>query len=172
MDGDTPHRTPSGDSQPHLVIPHSQADRGFASRLTAALHQDRISPWIDAVDMSAGVLLVDWIANAARPVDCVIPAVSAASVWSNWVQHELRTVITRSSGGHRAMVLPARIDNTALPDFLASRPYLDFFCRGWDPAYEDLLITVQQSIGGPRPPRCELPGIGPPPPAHLTEPAG
>lgn len=168
MDGDTPDRTPSGGSQPHIIIPHSHADRGFASRLTVALRQDRITPWVDVVDMSAGVILVDWIANAGRPVDCVIPAISAASVWSNWVQQELKAVITGSLGGRRSMVLPAKIDDSALPDFLACRPHLDFFGKGWDSGYEDLLITVQLNTGGPRPPRGEQPGIGLPPPTRLT----
>ena len=164
MTGDTPYRTPSGGNQPHIVIPYSYADREFASRLTVALRRDRITPWIDVVDISGGVHLVDWMANAVRPVGCVIPTISAASVWSNWVQHELKAVITESFVGRHGVVLPARIDNTALPDFLACRPYLDFFRKGWNPAYEDLLITVQLGTGGPRPPRCERPGFRPPEP--------
>jgi hypothetical protein len=41
-------------------------------------------------------------------------------------------------------VLPARIDGTALPDYLASQPYVDFHGRGWKQAYEDLRAVVQQ----------------------------
>jgi hypothetical protein len=118
--------------------------------------------------MSTGLLLVDWIGRAAPPVDCVIPVVSAASVWSNWVQHELKAVITRSFSGRCVRVLPARVGDTALPDFLACRPYLDFFGKGWDLGYEDLLITVQLSTGGPRPPRREQSGSGPLPSTQPT----
>jgi hypothetical protein len=66
------------------------------------------------------------------------------------------------------MVLPARIDNTALPDFLAFQPYLDFHRNGWDLAYDDLIVAVGQRIGRPRPAKSEQPGFRLPPPASLT----
>jgi len=168
MNVDTPKRTRSGGNQPHIVIPYSYADHEFASKLTATLRQDRITPWIDDIDMSAGVLLVSRIAHAVRPVDCVIPAISAASVASGWVQHELRTVMTRSFSGRHVLVLPARVDNSALPDFLASQPFLDFHRNGWSVAYDDLIIGVSQSIGGPRPPKSPLPAFRLPRPSRLT----
>lgn len=152
MGGDTPDRTRSRGNQPHIVIAYSGADHEFAGRLTSTLRQDGITRWIDDVDMSAGVPLVNWIANASRPVDCVVPTISAASAWSNWVQHELRAVITRSPGAHHVLVLPARIDSSRLPEFLACHPYIDFHRNGWGPAYGDLVLAVQQRADGPRPP--------------------
>lgn len=168
MNVDTPSRNRSRGDQPHIVIPYSYADHEFATKLTATLRQDRITPWIDEFDMSAGGLLVSRIAHAVRPVDCVIPAISAASVASSWIQHELRTVMTRNFSGRHVRVLPARIDSTALPDFLASHPYLDFHRNGWGVAYDDLIIGVSQAIGGPRPPKSELPAFRLPGPARLT----
>jgi hypothetical protein len=168
MNVDSPNRTRLVGGQPHILVPHNYADHQFANRLAASLRQDRITPWIDEVDMSAGMLLVSRIAQAARPVDCVVPTISAASVGSNWVQHELKTVMTRNFGGHRVFVLPARIDNTALPDFLGSLPYLDFHRNGWDLAYDDLIVAVGQRIGRPRPAKTEQPGFRLPPPARLT----
>jgi hypothetical protein len=149
------------------VIPYSYADHEFASKLTAALRHDRITPWIDDVDMSAGVLLVSRIAQALRPVDCVVPAISAVSVASSWVQHELRTVMTRSYSGRHVRVLPARVDDSALPDFLASLPYFDFHRNGWSLAYDDLIIAVQQCVG-PRLTDSALPAFRLPRPARLT----
>gem|GEM_PF-4806937 len=92
-----PFRAPGG--RPHVVIPYSYADHEFAQKLVGALRQDRITPWIDEVDMSAGVFLVNRISQAARPVDFVVPAISASSVASSWVQHELRTAMTRNFSG-------------------------------------------------------------------------
>ena len=152
MAGDAPDRARSGGNQPHIVIAHSSADHGFAGRLTSALRQDGITRWVDDVDMSAGVLLANWIANATRPVDCVVPTISAASAWSNWVQHELREVITRSPGGHHVLMLPARIDSSPLPQFLAYHPYIDFYRNGWGQAYDGLVLAVQQRSGDARPP--------------------
>ena len=152
---------------PYIVIPHNYADHEFASKLTAALRRDRVTQWIDDVDMSAGVLLVSRIAHAARPVDCVVPVVSAASVASSWVQHDLKTVMARSFIGRHVRVLPARIDDSALPDFLASRPYFDFHLGAWNVAYDDLIVVVQQRTG-PRPTNPAQPGFRLPRPSRLT----
>ena len=168
MNADTPNRTRPGGNQPHIVIPYSYADHEFASKLTATLRQDRITTWIDDVDMTAGVMLVNRIAHAVRPVDCVVPAISAVSDGSGWVQHDLRTVMARSFAGRRVLVLPARIDNSALPDFLASQTFLDFHRNGWSVAYDDLIIAVSQCIGGPRPAKPALPTFRLPRPARLT----
>jgi hypothetical protein len=153
--------------QPHIVIPYNYVDHGFASKLTAALRQDRITPWIDDIDMSAGTLLVHRVAQAARPVDFVIPAISSASLASNWVQRELKVVMARSFLGRHVRVLPARVDNCVLPDFLTSLPFLDFHRNGWDAAYGDLIVTMQKhtgSVAAKAPP----PSYGLPRPARLT----
>lgn len=140
----TPNLTKSEGYQPHVVIPYNYADHEFASKLTAALRHDRITPWIDDVDMSAGVLLVSRITQAVRPVDCIVPVISTVSVGSGWVTHDLGVIMTRSFCGRRVRVLPARIDDCALPDLLASRPYFDFHRNGWSVAYDDLLVAVHQ----------------------------
>jgi len=157
-------------NQPHIVIPYNYADHDFARKLAGALRRDGVSQWIDEVDMSAGVLLASRIAQAVRPVDFVVPLISAASLTWRWLQQDLRTVTTRDFNGRRVRVLPARIDGTALPDYLASQPYVDFHGRGWKQAYEDLKAVVQQRPS-PKPqtrptPEFELPhAIRRPPPA-------
>jgi hypothetical protein len=159
--------TRTGGNQPHIVIPYNYADHEFVHRLTAALRHDRVTPWIDDVDMSAGAFLVSKIQQAARPVDCVVPAISAASVAANWVQHDIRTIMGRSYGGRHVGVLSARIDDCALPDFLTSQPYFDFHRYGWSAAYDELMIAVHKHMsanpGAPPPPGSRLPR-----PARLT----
>ena len=142
-----PNRTRAEGHAPHIVIPYNYGDHAFAGRLTAALRQDRFTPWIDDVDMSAGVLLVRRIMMAARPVDCVIPAISSASLSSSWVQHELRAILTKTFQGRHVRVVPARVDDCSFPDFLLSLPYADFHRKGWDTAYDDLVIAIQQRSG-------------------------
>jgi hypothetical protein len=167
MKMDAANRTRTGGNQPHIVIPYSYADHEFAHKLAGALRHDRITPWIDDVDMTAGAFLVNRIFQAARPVDCVVPAISAGSVTSNWVQHELKTVLARCFSGRRVRVLPARIDNCVLPDFLASQPYFDFHRDGWSAAYDDLLVAVHQHMGS-KPTTSAQPGFRLPRPARLT----
>ena len=144
---DAANRSLTGGNQPHVVIPHSYADHEFAHKLAGAMRHDRVTPWIDDVDMSAGAFLVPRIFQSARLVDCVVPAISAASVGSNWVQHDLRTVMARGYDGRRGRLLPARVDDCTLPDFLASQPYFDFHRDGWSAAYDDLLVAIHTHMG-------------------------
>lgn len=160
-------RLQASGEQPHIVIPYNYADHEFASKLTAAFRHDRITQWIDDVDMSAGVLLVSRIAHAARPVDCVVPIISALSAASSWVQRDLKTVMARSFSGRRVRVLPLRTDDSALPDFLASRPYFDFHLGGWNVAYDELIVAVLQRTG-PRPAVSAQGGFRLPRPSRLT----
>lgn len=153
--------------QPHVVIAYSYADHDFAYKLAGALRRDRVTPWIDEVDMSAGLYLVNRISHPARPVDSLVPVVSAASVGSRWVQHELKTAITVVFDRRRISVLPARIDDSALPDFLADKPHFDFQGSGWSLAYDDLMVAVRRRpepmATAPATPSLRLPR-----PARLT----
>lgn len=164
---DAANRTRTGGSQPHVVIPYCYADHEFACKLAGALRRDRITQWIDEVDMSAGVFLVNRVFQAARPVDVVIPAISASSIASGWIQHELRTVMARSFNGRPVRVLPAKIDGTALPGFIASLPYFDFHGDGWSRAYDELMVAVQQRPG-PRAAGGPTATLRLPRPARLT----
>ena len=150
MSVDSPNLARSGGNQPHIVIPHNYADHDFARKLAGALRRDGVSPWIDELDMSAGAILVNRIGNAVRPVDFLIPLISAASLRWSWVQQELKAVTARDYNGRRVRILPARIDGAALPDYLASQSYVDFHGRGWSQAYDDLKAVVQQRVS-PRP---------------------
>ena len=155
-------------NQPHIVMPYNYADHEFARRLTMALRRDGVTPWVDDLDMSAGVILVNRILHSARPVDFLIPVISAASAPSGWVQHELKAVSTRQFSGRRVRVLPARIDSTVLPDFLMSQTCIDFHGRGWGQAYEDLKAIVHPGMNARPPirPTPATPSQRPAPRAH------
>ena len=150
--------------RPHVVIAYSYADHDFAYKLAGALRRDRITPWIDEVDMSAGVFLVNRISHPARPVDSLVPVISAASVGSRWVQHELKTALAMVFDRRHISVLPAIVDGSALPDFLTSQPHLDFRGSGWSLAYDDLIVAIQRR---PEP----MATTGQAPPLRLPRPA-
>ena len=155
-----PKPTRTAGSWPHIVIPHNYADHEFAYRLAGELRRDRITHWIDEVDMSGGVFLVSRICQYARPVDFLIPVISESSVTSNWVQRELRLVMTRAFNGVQITVITARADNSPVPVFLASRPSFDFFDGGWSRAYDDLMVTVARETSE-RHARRSIPGHNP-----------
>ena len=149
---DAGNHTRTAGNQPHIVIPYSYADHEMARKLAGALRRERVTPWIDDVDMSAGVILINRIARAARPVDFVVPVISAASVAADWVRHDLKTIITMESNVRPVRVLLARVDSTSLPDYLKSQSCLDFHGRGWNQALADLTAIVFRRGAGPKPP--------------------
>jgi hypothetical protein len=132
------------EEQPHVIIAYSYGDMEFARKLAGALRRDRVTPWIDEVEMSMGVFLVSRISKAVRPVDFVVPVISAISLAAGWAQRELATVMTREFNARHVVVLPARIDNHALPAFLTPQVCIDFNTHGWSRAYNDLKAAIQR----------------------------
>ena len=161
MSVQTPNHARSGGNQPHLVIAYTYADNEFARKLAGALRREGVSPWIDEVDMSVGVILVNRMAHAVRPIDFIIPVISASSVTAGWVRNELKTIANRESRPRPVRVLPARVDSTVLPDHLRTQSYIDFHAHGWKRAFEDLKVILRPNAV-PRPtmrptPEFELP---------------
>jgi hypothetical protein len=74
--------------------------------------------------------------------------------------------MARSFIGRHVRVLPARTDDSALPDVFASRPYFDFHLGGWNVAYDELLVAVLQRTG-PKPAATQG-GFRLPRPSRLT----
>ncbi len=156
--------------QPHVVISHSYGDHEFARKLAGALRQDKVTPWIDEVEMSTGVFLTSRISQAVRPVDFVVPVISAVSVTAGWVQRELATIMTREFNARRVVVLPARIDNHALPVPLQPQICVDFHTHGWSRAYNDLKAGIQRRPS-PGPMLHPTPVVQPPRPVPRAQPA-
>src|SRR5512137_2223892 len=102
-------------AQPQIIVAYNYRDRTLASKLAMALRRDQVSPWIEEAELTEGDSLVSRLFNSARPVDFVIPVISTASAPQAWVQRELPTVMTREFHRRRVVVLPAKIDNCALP---------------------------------------------------------
>jgi len=169
---DAANQTRTASDQPHIVIPYSYADHEIARKLAGDLRRERVTPWIDDVDMSAGVILTNRLSHSVRPVDYVVPVISAASVNSGWVQHDLKTVIAMESNARRVRILLARIDSTALPDHLKSQSYLDFHGHGWRRAYGDLTAIVFRRSASPRPAMRRAPEFELPHALRRPQPAG
>jgi len=128
---------------PHVFIPNDYRDMEFARKLAAALRRDRVSPYIDVGEMAAGDSLVRRLASAMRPVDCVVPVISVASVTHRWVETGLADVMRREINRRRIRAFPAKIDNCTLPPSLAGQFVADFHSLGWNRAYEVIGAAIR-----------------------------
>jgi hypothetical protein len=128
---------------PHVFIANDYHDQYFARKLATALRRDRISPFTETGEMTAGDSLIRRLASTTRPVDCVVPIVSVASIAHAWVEPEMRELMRREINRRRVRVYPAKADNCALPPALMSSYVADFHGQGWNRAYESLKAAIQ-----------------------------
>jgi hypothetical protein len=144
-------KPPKGQDQPHILIANCFQDQDFARKLAFALRRDRVSPFIQVSEMTAGDSLVRRIDSTTRPVDCVVPVISIISVTYHWVERELIEVMSREINQRRVRTYPAKVDNCSLPPALASRFVADFYGLGWNPAYDAIKAAIQRKPGAERP---------------------
>jgi hypothetical protein len=137
--------------QPHVFIANSFQDQNFARKLAMALRRDRVSPFIQVGEMTAGDSLIRRLSSATRPIDCVVPVISIASVAHNWVERELVEVMRREINRRRVRAYPAKVDNCTLPPPLMGRFVADFDGLGWNPAYDAIKGAIQGRPGAERP---------------------
>src|SRR5512136_232224 len=106
---------------PHVFIANDYQDQYFARKLATAFRRDRISPFTETGEMTAGDSLIRRLASTTRPVDCVVPVVSVASVAHSWVEHELPELMRREINRRRVRAYPAKVDGCTLPQSLTGR---------------------------------------------------
>ena len=161
-------KPPKGQDQPHILIANCFQDQDFARKLAFALRRDRVSPFIQVGEMTAGDSLLRKLSSATRPIDCVVPVISIISVTHRWVVRELVEVLRREIDGRRVRTCPAKVDNCSLPSALMGRFVADFYGLGWNPAYDAIKAAIQGKPGAEGP-TLRQPVVRAPKPVPLDE---
>jgi hypothetical protein len=161
-------KPPKAQDQPHILIANCFQDQDFARKLAFALRRDRVSPFVDVGEMTAGDSLARRLASITRPVDCVVPVISIISVAHNWVVRELVEVMSREINQRWVRAYPAKVDNCSLPAALMGRFVADFYGLGWNPAYDALKAAILRQPGAERP-TARQPVVRAPKPAPRDE---
>lgn len=97
-------------------------------RLTDDLEDAGLAPWLDADQLRAGDSIVETISDALRDADALLVIVSQASTGSRWVGQEWSAALAAqlSGGADDTVVIPALLDDAAIPSILADRKFADF----------------------------------------------
>jgi hypothetical protein len=111
---------------PKVFISYSHKDKSFAQKLYAALSAEGIEVSIDDKDFQIGDSLPDKIGTAIDTSDFVIAILSSSSVKSNWVLTELKLAITKEVEKQKKSILPIKIQECDVPNFLKDKIYADF----------------------------------------------
>ncbi len=161
------------ENPPHVFVANSFQDREFARKLVSALRRDRVSPYTEVGEMTSGDSLLRRLSSSTRPVDCVVPVISIASVTHNWIERELAELMRREIKRRRVRAYPARVDNCTLPPSLRGHFVADFYGLGWNAAYDGIKAAIQGKPGAEavtfrQPAVRPAPRPAPPPPEEAA----
>jgi len=128
---------------PKAFISYSHKDRPFARQLQKYLEAEGITVCIDDKDFNVGESIPEKIGNAINTSDFVIPILSATSVKSSWVLIELKLAITKEVEQQKVSVLPVKIQDCVVPNFLKDKIYSDFTDpKDFHTPFRRLLISI------------------------------
>ncbi len=106
---------------PKIFISHSWDNKPLVRRLEAELKAAGAEVWVDHAGVRGGDNLPKEISAALAWCNTVILVWSQSAAQSHWVELEWTNAIAL-----RKLVIPCRLDKTALPALLANLLYVDF----------------------------------------------
>lgn len=109
-----------------VFISHSSRDKKFARRLHQRLEDEGIDSWLDEEQILAGHDLVKQLEEGLRDSDFVVAVLSDNYLNGPWAQEEYRSALSRQIDDGNVVLLPARIEECRVPDFLRAKLYADF----------------------------------------------
>ena len=103
---------------PSAFVSYAHEDSVFVEDLVEELARHGLQILIDRVVLNVGDSLIATISQAIADGDFLIGVISPSSVDSPWCQKELRLAATQGIKGNRVKVLPVRIGEPEMPEFL------------------------------------------------------
>jgi hypothetical protein len=102
-----------------VFISYSVKDKEVVERIVAALKEDGHDIWIDALRLKPGDNI------SAKIEEALIVVISENSFRSPWVQQEFSAIALQQISKRERRIIPVKIDQSAVPSYLADRVYLD-----------------------------------------------
>lgn len=125
-----------------IFICYSQNDRAVVNKIIDRLKTDGQEIWADAVRLKPGDNVEQKIREGLEDAEVLIIIISENSFRSRWVQYELSAIALREISKGERRVIPVRIDQSAVPGYLANRVYLDL-SQDFDAGLEKLVLELR-----------------------------
>ncbi len=109
-----------------VFISYSHTDAELVDRLAVAMVQARTHVWVDRWELKVGDSLLDRIQREISVADALVVVLSKASVSSEWCRRELNAGLVRELEEKQILVLPALLEDCAVPLFLKDKLFADF----------------------------------------------
>lgn len=135
-----------------VFISYSSEDRPVARRIAADLQSRGVRVWLDEYEILPGDRIVDKIAEGIRRSEYLIVLISKNTVGSTWIRREFEIAFERNREASERRLIPVRIDDSAVPPYLAAVRYIDL-----RPDYSVAIDQLAQSVVGAQSP--ETPAV-------------
>jgi len=151
-------------------VSYGHGDADWVHALAENLERLDLHVFLDAWELVPGDLLAVKLQEGLAAADAVVFVVSVQSVGRGWTNEEFAAAIAKAAAGQRRLI-PVIYGDVALPEFVASRFYIDFRNLDSPAAYDAKVRELAAAIRGQ--PRGARPrpggGIVPPPGAYRAE---
>lgn len=117
--------TPSGLRPNRVFLSYAGADREAAQQIATAMRWGQLEVWFDAWELSAGDSIFDRVRDAVSASDVFVILLSAESVRSRWVQHELSVALSEQLRRRAITIISALLSDCEVPTSLRAHHYVD-----------------------------------------------
>jgi uncharacterized protein YjbI with pentapeptide repeats len=95
-------------------ISYSSTDEEFAQRLYSDLQRSGVRCWFAPEDMKIGAQIRDSLEDSIRLHDKLLLVLSATSIASQWVEHEVETALQKERERGTNVLFPVRLDDAVM----------------------------------------------------------
>jgi hypothetical protein len=136
-----------------VFLSYAREDADAAARLNSRLRKDGFHVWMDQHDLLPGEEWQRAISSAIRQSKVFVALLSENAITkTGYIQKEIREALELAElkPDRAVFVIPARLEQCAVPESLRKWQWLDLFKRG---GYLKLKAALVRQLGKPRPTR-------------------
>lgn len=120
---------------------HASEDKPIVERLANDLEAISVDVWFDKWELRVGDSLLDKISEGVASNDYIVVFLSRHSVQSKWVRLELNAGLMRELEENRIVLLPALLEDCAVPPLLKVKKWANFIA-GYENGLDELLAAI------------------------------
>ena len=109
-----------------IFLCHSSSDKGWVRMIHDELKNLGVSCWLDENKIKVGDSIVSKINEGLGTSKIMIAFLSKHAVQSMWAKKEWQSFLSRQLSGNELKILPALLEDCAVPEILADLKYADF----------------------------------------------
>lgn len=110
----------------HVFVSYRSSDRPWAMSLVARLEGAGLRVFIDQRELVPGDYLAGQLESALKRSRAAVVLVSNGWLGSTWCQQEANVLVKRAVEDKLFRLVPLRLDDSPMPELLATRVWLDF----------------------------------------------